>query len=121
MLRSQKGVCPCQKRDRMQACRYASGSVHSKCMHAEAGHCSRRLCSTRRECILSELTNRPRCPLCRAAVQADGCVEGVSPLAPAEDEGESEEARAAKAAGLMVSESKLRVLLTEVRVLLSWV
>ncbi len=42
-------------------------------------------------------------------------MEGVSPLAAAEDEEEDEEAKAAKEAGLVVSESKLRVLLDEVR------
>ena len=42
-------------------------------------------------------------------------MEGVSPVSESEQDGDGEGAEAAKAARVVVSESKLRVLLTEVR------
>lgn len=65
-----------------------------------------------RECILSELTVRKRCPLCRGDLSPEVCVEGVSPVTVAAQDDAGDESM--EAANLFACESKLRALLQEV-------
>ena len=67
-----------------------------------------------RECISAELAMRDRCPLCRKQITLAELTEGVSAAREGNEENDGGNANAA-AANIMVSESKLRVLLAEVR------
>ena len=65
--------------------------------------------SSRRDCILAELMQRSRCPMCRAELQRGRLKEGMPATPPQAPPG------ADGAPATFVSESKLNVLLREAR------